>query len=137
MTPIRDLFIDYDASADVGNEDNVLQLAHDALGLSVSASERGVAVDIDIKNGLVHWAANRLQLLKRKRRTLALLLHPEGSAGVTVAAGELHGRKAADVALWFGVPRPGRWGLVGRATKAPVVLNAMPRVMIPLCSLKI
>ena len=101
LTPTRDLFFDYDASADVGNEDNVLRLAHAALGLSVSASERGVVVDIDIMNGLVRRAANRLQLLKRRRRTLALLLHPEGSAGVTVAAGELHGRKAADAALWF------------------------------------
>lgn len=101
LTPRRDLLFDYDASADFGNEDNVLRLAHAALGLSVSASERGVVVDIDIMNGLLRRAANRLQLLKRRRRTLALLLHPEGSAGVTVAAGELHGRKAADAALWF------------------------------------
>lgn len=100
LTPIRDLFIDYNASADVGNEDNVLRLAHGALGMSVSASEQGLAVDIDIMNGLVRRAANRLQLLKRRRRT-NLLLYPEGSAGVTVAAGELHGRKAADAALWF------------------------------------
>ena len=101
LTPIRDMFFDYDASADVGNEDNVLRLAHAALGMSVSASERGVAVNVDVMNGLFRRAANRLQLLKRRRRTLALLLNPERSAGVTIAAGELHGRKAADAALWF------------------------------------
>lgn len=76
------------------SEDNVLQLAHAALGLVVSASERGVDVNEQDLNNLVGKIEARLQLLK-KRKTLKPFF-PESAV-----AGELHGRKAADAAFWL------------------------------------
>ena len=76
------------------SEDNVLQLAHAALGLVVSASERGVDVNEQDLNNLVSKIEARLQLLK-KRKTLKPFF-PESAV-----AGELHGRKAADAAFWL------------------------------------
>lgn len=76
------------------SQDNVLQLAHAALGLAVSASERGEDVNEDDLNSIVERAENRLKQLKQ-RKVLSSFL-PE-----TALAGELHGRKAADSALWF------------------------------------
>jgi hypothetical protein len=48
------------------SEDNVLQLAHAALGLVVSASERGVDVNEQDLNNLVSKIEARLQLLKKR-----------------------------------------------------------------------
>ena len=89
------------ASVDVGDDGNVLRLAHAVLGMAVSESERGVTVDIDIMNGTVCRATNCLQSLKRRKRALTSFLHPEGSTGIALmmAVGELRGRKAANSAL--------------------------------------
>lgn len=76
------------------SEDNVLQLAHAALGLVVSASERGVDVNEQDLNNLVGKIEARLQLMK-KRKALTPFF-PESAV-----AGELHGRKAADAAFWL------------------------------------
>ena len=75
-------------------EDNVLQLAHAALGMTVSASERGVDVSEEDLDRLVSRIDTRLQSLK-KRKAMSNFF-PE-----TAAAGELHGRKAADAAFWL------------------------------------
>lgn len=61
-------------------EASVLELAHFALGLATSSSDRGVAVDEDQMNDIV---------LRAKRRLM--------KAGEE----ELRGRKAADAAFWF------------------------------------
>ncbi len=79
------------------NKDNVLQLAHAALGMAVSSSERGVDVDKAALHNLVRRAIDRLQTLKQLKTLSALL--PGASAALT--AKELHGRKAADAVLWF------------------------------------
>ncbi|KAL7463180.1 hypothetical protein ACHAXS_003559 [Conticribra weissflogii] len=75
-------------------EDNVLQLAHAALGMAVSSSERGCDVDEAALQRLVQRARNRLRTIRRKKAMSGLF--PEVSG-----AGELHGRKAADAVLWF------------------------------------
>ena len=80
---------------DQHNEDNVLQLAHAALGMAVSASESGFNVDADIMNQLVGRAEYRLRILK-KRKAISMFL-----PGAAASVGELHGRKAADAILWF------------------------------------
>ena len=77
--------------------DNILQLAHAALGMTVSASERGVEVDKATMNNLICRTMDRLQALKQRKALSAFL--PGASAAST--AGELHGRKAADAILWF------------------------------------
>ena len=78
-----------------GKEDNVLQLAHAALGMAVSASEQGVDIDKTIMDSLIGRAENRLQTLKQ-RRFLSTFL-----PGAASSVGELHGRKSADALLWF------------------------------------
>ena len=75
-------------------DDNVLQLAHAALGMVVSASERGVDVNEEDLDRLVSRIEIRLQTLK-KRKALGTFFPG------TAAAGELHGRKAADAAFWL------------------------------------
>ena len=77
--------------------DNILQLAHAALGMAVSASERGMEVDEATMNNLICRAMDRLQALKEMKALSAFL--PGASAASN--AGELHGRKAADAILWF------------------------------------
>jgi len=91
LEPIHNHLID-DISQD---EDNVLQLAHVALGMVVLASEKGNDVDEDILNELISRAEDRLQILK-ERKVLSPFL-----SGAAAAVGELHGRKAADAILWF------------------------------------
>ena len=76
-------------------EDNVLHLAHAALGMAVSASERGANADEEILKGLINRAEDRLQTLEQ-RKSLSMFF-----PGAAAAAGELHGRKAADAILWF------------------------------------
>ena len=92
LMPIDNPFVDKNTQQ---QEDNVLQLAHAALGMAVSASERGVAVDKDIMSELISRAEDRLQTLKQRRATSIFF------PGNVAAVGELHGRKAADAALWF------------------------------------
>jgi len=75
-------------------EDNVLQLAHAALGMVVSASERGVDVNEQDLDKLVSRVEDRLQSLK-KRKAMSTFFPG------TAAARELHGRKAADAAFWL------------------------------------
>lgn len=76
------------------SEDNVLQLAHAALGMVVSASERGIDVNEQDLDKLVSRVEARLQSLK-KRKAVSTFFPG------TAAAGELHGRKAADAAFWL------------------------------------
>ena len=86
----------YDSSDlkwDEQNEDNVLKLAHTALGMVVSASERGASVNEKELQLLVQRAKDRLKVLKQQKAIANFL---PGTAG-----SELHGRKAADAALWF------------------------------------
>ncbi|KAL3764218.1 hypothetical protein ACHAWU_004030 [Discostella pseudostelligera] len=78
-------------------KENVLQLAHAALGMAVSASERGVDMDTATLNNLIRRAVDRLQAIKQMKALSNFL--PGTSAAATV--GELHGRKAADAILWF------------------------------------
>lgn len=73
---------------------NVLQLAHAALGMVVSASERGVDVNEEDLDRLVSRIEVRLQTLQ-KRKAMGTFFPG------TAAAGELHGRKAADAAFWL------------------------------------
>lgn len=75
------------------NEDNLLQLAHAALGLAVSKSEQGRDVNENDLNHLITRAHDRLKVLKSRKRIANFL----PGRGMT----ELHGRKAADAALWF------------------------------------
>ena len=75
-------------------EDNVLQLAHAALGMAVSSSERGAHVNEEELQKLVSRADDRLRVIQQRK---AMGNFFPGVAG----AGELHGRKAADAALWF------------------------------------
>jgi hypothetical protein len=89
-------------------DDDVLRLAHAALGTSASASERGAEVDRGILDGLVRRASIRLRALRRRRALSSFLFSPPRAGSTTTsaawaaaAAGELHGRKAADAALWF------------------------------------
>ncbi|KAL7529053.1 hypothetical protein ACHAXR_002766, partial [Thalassiosira sp. AJA248-18] len=91
LAPVYNPMID----SDMRKEDNLLQLAHAALGMSVSASERGVNVDRDILNELMRRATDRLSILKQ-RKAMSIFF-----PGAAAAAGELHGRKAADAILWF------------------------------------
>eukprot|EP00986_Skeletonema_menzelii_P003556 scaffold1118_cov150-Skeletonema_menzelii.AAC.2 len=76
------------------SEDNVLQLAHAALGMVVSSSERGVDVNEEDLDALVSRIEARLQTLQQRK---AMSTFFPGTA----AAGELHGRKAADAAFWL------------------------------------
>eukprot|EP00985_Skeletonema_marinoi_P017364 scaffold9474_cov114-Skeletonema_marinoi.AAC.18 len=76
------------------SEDNVLQLAHAALGMVVSTSERGVDVNEEDLDRLVSRIEARLQTLQQRK---AMGTFFPGTA----AAGELHGRKAADAAFWL------------------------------------
>lgn len=76
------------------SEDNVLQLAHAALGMVVSASERGVDINELELDRLVSRIETRLQSLKKRKAMINFLPG-------TAAAGELHGRKAADAAFWL------------------------------------
>lgn len=75
-------------------DDNVLQLAHAALGMVVSASERGVDVNEEDLDRLVSRIEVRLQTLQ-KRKAMSTFFPG------TAAAGEIHGRKAADAAFWL------------------------------------
>ena len=84
-------------------EDDVLRLSHAALGQAVAAADRGVDADNVALCQLVRRANDRLQALRQRG------LFP----GATLSVGELHGRKAADAALWFalagvGATAPGR-----------------------------
>ncbi|KAL7521863.1 hypothetical protein ACHAWX_006555 [Stephanocyclus meneghinianus] len=74
-------------------EDNILQLAHAALGMVVSASERGMNVNEHELCLLIQRAKDRLKVLNN-RKSIANFLPGRGGS-------ELHGRKAADAALWF------------------------------------
>ena len=74
-------------------EDNVLQLAHAALGLAVSMSDQSLDVDETLLNRLIIRAKARLSVLKNRKTIADFLPRTSGS--------ELHGRKAADAALWF------------------------------------
>ncbi|KAL7496735.1 hypothetical protein ACHAWT_004895 [Skeletonema menzelii] len=76
------------------SEDNVLQLAHAALGMVVSSSERGEDVNEEDLDALVSRIEARLQTLQ-KRKAMSTFFPG------TAAAGELHGRKAADAAFWL------------------------------------
>jgi hypothetical protein len=73
-------------------EDNVLQLAHAALGMTVSMSEQGLCVKDDEFNRLIAKANHRLKILTKRKAIVKFL---------SGTASELHGRKAADAALWF------------------------------------
>lgn len=90
LMPIGNPWID-----NAQKEDNVLHLAHAALGMAVSASERGANADEEILKGLINRAEDRLQTLEQ-RKSLSMFF-----PGAAAAAGELHGRKAADAILWF------------------------------------
>lgn len=74
-------------------EDNVLQLAHASLGMVVSMSEQGMNVKEDELDQLVARSLDRLRVLKNRKAIVNFLPDDAGSA--------LHGRKAADAALWF------------------------------------
>jgi hypothetical protein len=101
------------SSSSAEGDNDVLRLAHAALGASASASERGVEFNPVILDGLVRRASIRLRALRRRRVLSSFLFPPPSRAGSTTAvsssaamaaaavAGELHGRKAADAALWF------------------------------------
>eukprot|EP00804_Cyclotella_cryptica_P010827 CCRYP_008762-RC/>CCRYP_008762-RC protein AED:0.05 eAED:0.05 QI:13/1/1/1/0.75/0.6/5/1609/620 len=81
------------ASKHAQKEDNILQLAHAALGMVVSASERGINVNEHELCLLINRAKERLKVLNARKAIASLLPGRTGS--------ELHGRKAADAALWF------------------------------------
>eukprot|EP00956_Cyclotella_meneghiniana_P005784 scaffold7493_cov58-Cyclotella_meneghiniana.AAC.4 len=88
-----------DENISKSDEDNVLQLAHAALGMVVSMSDQGLDVNDEVFDQLIARATARLKVL-RNRKAIADFLPTEMSS-------ELHGRKAADAALWFalaGVP---------------------------------
>ena len=68
--------------SDQSSESSVLQLAHEALGLASSCSERNVPVDAVRRNDLVLQAKRRLRKM---------------------GSNDLRGRKAADAAFWFAV----------------------------------
>ena len=95
LTPIYSPLVDNNHEGGQQKEDNILQLAHAALGMVVSASERGAAVDEGIMHELVSRAEHRLTAIKQRKEMSSFL------AGAAAAAGELHGRKAADTILWF------------------------------------
>ena len=88
-----------DENLSKSDEDNVLQLAHAALGMVVSMSDQGMDVNDEVFDQLITRAKVRLKVL-RNRKAIADFLPTE-------MASELHGRKGADAALWFalaGVP---------------------------------
>ncbi|KAL9183528.1 hypothetical protein ACHAXT_004384 [Thalassiosira profunda] len=91
LIPIGSPVLDGDGQ----NEDNILQLAHAALGLAVSASEQDVDIDQSVLNELIGRAEDRLSTLKERKAICNIFLNS------AAAAGELHGRKAADAILWF------------------------------------
>jgi SAM-dependent methyltransferase len=95
------------------SEDNVLQLAHAALGMVVSASERGVDVNEEDLDTLVSRIEARLQTLQHRK---AMATFFPGTA----AAGELHGRKAADAAFWL--------SLAGVNTPANLIYDELAKV---------
>ncbi|KAL3821698.1 hypothetical protein ACHAXA_003256 [Cyclostephanos tholiformis] len=120
LIPIGDPMLVFDeipSSSDVDDsgdddDDDVLRLAHIALGTSVHASENGMRVNVDRLDDLVRRASKRLNALRRRRALVSFLLPPSEVGPMTTTtttmktstyggAGELHGRKAADAALWF------------------------------------
>jgi len=86
------------SSSSAEGDNDVLRLAHAALGASALASERGVEFDPVILDGLVRRASIRLRALRRRRVLSSFLFPPPSRAGSTTAVSSSAAAAAAAVA---------------------------------------